>query len=90
MPVRILASRQGGALGSAILGAVAAGKAQGGYDTPEAAMKAMASRWETSYLPDPANSAVYDKLYGIYRSLHDSNVRDLMHTLSCLRRDADM
>ena len=51
MPVRIAGASQGPALGSAIFGAVAAGRERGGYDNVFDALRAMGSRSDTVYRP---------------------------------------
>ena len=71
MPVRIAGSDQGGALGSAIFGAVAAGGANGGYDDIIKACKVMGKVLDARYDPIPENAAAYDKLFAEYRTLHD-------------------
>lgn len=71
-PVRVAASHQTPALGSAMFAAVAAGSALGGYDTIVDASEAMARLGDDEYLPDVASQPVYDELFGIYRHLHDS------------------
>jgi len=71
MEIRISASAQTPGLGSAMFGAVAAGKARGGYDSIVDAAKAMSKIKDKYYKPIPANVAVYDKLYAEYRELHD-------------------
>lgn len=71
MEIRISASAQTPGLGSAMFGAVAAGKARGGYDSIVEAAKAMSKIKDKYYKPIPANVAVYDKLYAEYKKLHD-------------------
>ena len=71
MEIRISASAQTPGLGSAMFGAVAAGKTRGGYDSIMDAAKAMSKIKDKYYKPIPANVAVYDKLYAEYRKLHD-------------------
>ena len=71
MPVRIAGSAQGPALGSAIFGAVAAGRERGGYDSVLDATKAMSRVKNVVYTPMPENAAIYDKLFAEYRRLHD-------------------
>ncbi len=68
---KVAASKQAGALGSAMFGAVAAGKAAGGYDTIFEAAQHMAHLKNEVFRPIPENQAVYDKLYAEYRILHD-------------------
>jgi L-ribulokinase len=69
--IKVAAAKQTPAVGSAMFGAVAAGKAVGGYDTIFAASHKMAHLRDEVYKPNPANKAVYDKLYGMYARLHD-------------------
>lgn len=69
--IRISASPQAVALGSAMFGAVAAGKEKGGYNTIFDAAKYMAKVKEEYYKPNPENVKVYKKLYDEYKLLHD-------------------
>jgi L-ribulokinase len=71
-PVRVAESRQTPALGSAMFAAVAAGPALGGYESILEASSAMARLGDDEYLPTAAAQPIYDDLYEIYRSLHDS------------------
>lgn len=71
MELRISASAQTPALGSAMFGAVAAGKGNGGYDSIVDAAKVMGKVMDKVYRPIPENVAVYDKLYSEYKILHD-------------------
>ena len=71
MPIKIAGSAQAPALGSAIFGAVAAGKANGGYDTLDEASQVMNSLSDRIYTPNPENVKIYDKLYAEYKILHD-------------------
>lgn len=76
-PIGVHPSRQGPALGAAILGVLAAGK--GG--SPEAAIAAMASPKGTKskvYKPDRRASKAYDEVYARYRKLGDAIAR---HTI---------
>jgi L-ribulokinase len=70
-PIHVAETRQAGAFGSAMHGAVAAGQAVGGYDTIFEATRAMARLRSEAYHPIPANQKVYDKLYAEYATLHD-------------------
>ncbi len=70
-PIKVSGAKQGGAFGSAMHGAVAAGKAAGGYASIVDAAKAMARLRADAYTPNPAASAVYDQLYAEYVTLHD-------------------
>ena len=71
MPVKIAGTTQCGSLGSAILGAVAAGKANGGYDDVYEAAGIMGKVRDTVYYPNPENVEIYNKLYAEYKTLHD-------------------
>jgi L-ribulokinase len=70
--VKVAASRQTPALGSAMFGAVAAGEAAGGYNTIFEASRRMAHLRPDRYTPVPAHQAVYEKLYREYCQLHDT------------------
>jgi L-ribulokinase len=69
--VMVAASKQTPALGSAMFGAVAAGKANGGFDSIFEASQSMAHLREECYRPIPENKAVYDRLFKDYMLLHD-------------------
>ncbi len=71
MEIRISASPQAPALGSAMFGAVAAGKENGGYNTIIDAAKVMSKVKPQYYKPIPENIKIYDKLYAEYKRLHD-------------------
>jgi L-ribulokinase len=86
--VKIAASTQTPALGSAMFGAVVAGKAAGGYDSIQEASAAMASLRDERFTPIPEHTAVYDKLYQEYVILHDTfgrGVNDVMKRLKAIR-----
>jgi len=68
---KIADSAQTCALGSAMWGAVVAGKANGGYDTIEEAANKMARVKDITYKPISENVAVYKKLFAEYKKLHD-------------------
>ncbi len=59
------------ALGAAMHGAVAAGKAAGGYDSIAQAAGRMAHVQKSVYQPRPEARATYNKLFEEYRELHD-------------------
>lgn len=85
----IAASEQAGALGSAMHGAVAAGRAAGGYDTIQEAAAHMAHLRDERYRPDPAAGAIYSELYREYLHLHDYFGRgqnDAMKRLKALKQ----
>ncbi|MGV8846195.1 ribulokinase [Tessaracoccus sp.] len=87
MPISVITSEQGPALGSAIHAAVAAGL----YPDVDAAGRAMGNRREGAYTPQPAAVESYNRLYALYVAVHDHfgrDHRDVMHTLRALRREA--
>jgi L-ribulokinase len=70
--MQVAGSAQACALGAAVSAAVLAGKARGGYDSFPEAQRNMTSLKKISYQPDPARREVYDRLYSLYRQLHDA------------------
>ena len=91
LPIRVSASRQASALGSAIFGAVAAGRAAGGYDSIYDAARVMAHLSDEVYTPIPAHQVVYERLYAEYRQLHDyfgRGANDCMKRLKAIRAEA--
>ena len=71
MEIRISASSQTPALGSAMFGAVAAGKERGGYDDIKEAAKEMARLKDIVYRPNKEDAAVYSLLFAEYARLYD-------------------
>lgn len=71
-PVQISRSAQTCALGAAVSAAVVAGADAGGYDAFSDAVTAMTGVRDTTFEPIPENRAIYDKLFGLYRRLHDA------------------
>lgn len=87
MPLSVIGSSQGPALGSAMHAAVAAGA----YPDIHAAAAAMGSVEPAVYTPDPAAADAYDALYAEYHRLHawfGEGGNDVMHRLRDLRRKA--
>lgn len=72
-PITIHPSRQGPALGAAILGALAAGRQATGFASASAAVRAMASPGESARTlrPRKQSARAYDKIYSDYRRLAD-------------------
>ena len=70
--MKITRSAQTCALGSAIAGAVVAGKAAGGYDNFADAQAAMCGMKKVTYKPIPENHKVYQNLFALYSRLHDA------------------
>lgn len=90
-PIYVSASPQTPALGSAMLAAVAAGSAAGGYDSIEEAAARMARLKSEVFRPIPENVVVYDRLLQEYRILHDyfgRGVNDVMKRLKELKEHA--
>ena len=71
MEIRISASPQAPALGSAMFGAIAAGKEKGGYNSLVDAAQKMSKVREDYYKPIPENVSTYNRLYAEYKILHD-------------------
>lgn len=91
MEICISASDQTPALGSAMFGAVAAGKEKGGYDSIIEAAKVMGKVKDKYYKPIPENVKAYDKLYAEYKLLHDYFGRggnDVMKRLKKIKEEA--
>jgi len=87
--ITLAASPQTTALGAAMWGAVAAGKAGGGYDTIFEAAQRMSRLKREKYSPVAAHQAVYDSLYREYATLHDYFGRggnDVMRRLKAMRK----
>jgi L-ribulokinase len=86
--MEISRSAQTCAFGSAIAAAVVAGKAAGGYDDFAEAQTAMCGVKDISYKPIAENHKVYQRLYEIYRKLHDAfGVRAIKADLSLVMKD---
>ncbi len=86
LPLSIIDSEQGPALGSAIHAAVAAGA----YSDVPTAAKTMGKVRKGVYLPDEGRAAAYDLLFEEYLALHDHFGRrtSTMRKLKAIRRAA--
>ncbi|HXH79742.1 ribulokinase [Nocardioides sp.] len=86
LPLSIIDSEQGPALGSAIHAAVAAGA----YPDVPTAAKQMGKVRRHVYLPDQTRASAYDALFEQYVALHDHFGRSstTMRRLKAIRRDA--
>ncbi|RSM88663.1 ribulokinase [Kibdelosporangium aridum] len=84
LPLSVIGSAQGPALGSAIHAAVAAGA----YPDIRAAAEAMGSVRKDAYLPIEANVEAYQEIFEEYRSLHDyfGQGNGVMHRMRERRR----
>lgn len=58
-------------MGAAMLGAVAAGSTNGGYDSIQQAGKAMGGGIKKTYEPQGKHRDIYNRLYAQYVRLHD-------------------
>ncbi len=91
LPIKVSASKQTPALGSAMFGAVAAGKGLGGYDSIYDAARVMAHLKDEVYLPNPENQKMYEKIYAEYVILHDyfgRGANDVMKRLKNIKAEA--
>ncbi len=68
---KVAESAQTCALGSAMWGAVAAGKARGGYDDITVAAQEMARVKDKTFTPNAEAHAIYARLFAEYKRLHD-------------------
>jgi L-ribulokinase len=87
LPISVIDSEQGPALGSALHAAVAAGLHPDIY----AAAAAMGKLRRDVYRPDAARATAYDELYALYGAVHDHFGRDqrgLMRSLTAIRHRA--
>ncbi len=89
-PIRLAKSSQSSALGAAMFGAVAAGKARGGYDTIYEAIPRMGGTKNRLYRPDEKNHAIYSALFKEYLDLHDyfgRGANDAMKRLRAIKAE---
>ncbi len=87
MTVSVPSWREIAARGAALFGAVAAGV----YEDIGAAIAATRPESSRTFTPEPAAKAVYDKVYGIYRTLYDTLGRsdvELLHGLKKIRAES--
>jgi L-ribulokinase len=71
-PLGLARSQQTCALGSAMLGAVAAGRERGGFDTLDEARASMTGLRPETQRPDPGRVNTYGRLFPLYVALHDA------------------
>ena len=72
LPVVVPVSSQVPARGSALFGAVAAGRERGGFGAIAEAAKALRPPTGSTYTPEPKATAIYGEVYGIWKDLHDT------------------
>lgn len=90
MPVYIAGSDQGGALGSAVFGSVAASSEKGGHDDLFKAARIMGKLKDVVYYPNPENAKRYTQLYKEYELLHDyfgKGANDVMKRLKSIKKE---
>jgi L-ribulokinase len=90
--VRVPASSQVPARGSALFGAVAAGPEVSGLAGIAEAARALRPGTRQTYRPDPRATVVYDHLYALWAQLHDTFGRSQvawLHELKRLKYQAD-
>ena len=88
--LKIAASDQAAALGSAVYAAIAAGKKAGGYDTYSEAVQHMSKVRENYYTPQEKCTEVYKKMYSIYCQFGDmmgQNGKHLFDELTVLKTE---
>ncbi len=71
LDINLGASSQTTALGASILGAMAAGSAEGGYDSFEEAIGKMTKPAQKVYKPHPVSQRIYNKIFKNYVLLHN-------------------
>ncbi|MGG4092618.1 ribulokinase [Paenibacillus lautus] len=84
--IMVADSKQTPALGAAMFAAVAAGQAQGGYDSIIDAAEKMARVKEETFKPIPEHVEVYEQLYQEYSKLHDYFGRGENNVMKRLKR----
>ena len=89
LPFRVGASKQTGALGSAIFAAAAASTEKGGYANVTDAAEHMGAVSDVVYTPNPEALSVYEKLYAEYVRLHDTFGRGENDVMKRLRKIAE-
>jgi len=91
MEIRISASPQAPALGSAMFASIASGIEKGGYESIVEAAEHMSKVKAEYYKPIPENVEAYEKLYAEYKKLHDYFGRgdnDVMKRLKKIKASA--
>jgi len=89
--IKISGSPQAPALGSAMFGAVAAGRAAGGFDTIQEAAAVMAKVKDHTYRPVAENARTYNRLFAEYRIVHDyfgRGANDIMKRLKQIKKES--
>jgi len=87
MPLSVIGSEQGPAVGSAIHAAVAAGA----YPDIHAAARTMGNVRRSVHVPDEERARAYDALFDEYTTLHEyfgRGANDVLHRLRRIRTEA--
>ena len=90
--LKIAASDQAAALGSAIYAAIAAGEEAGGYPAYPDAVQHMSRVKEEVYTPKKENTVIYEKIYSIYCQFGDMMGQDgkhLFYELAALKAETN-
>jgi L-ribulokinase len=86
--MKVSRSAQTCALGSAIAGAVVAGKAAGGHDNYANAQAVMCGVKDKTFKPIAKNVEIYKQVYKLYKQLHDSfGIKDHTDNLYNVMKD---
>jgi L-ribulokinase len=86
--MKISRSVQTCALGSAVAGAVVAGKAAGGHDSYVDAQAVMCGVKDKTFKPIAKNVEIYKQVYKLYKQLHDSfGIKDHTENLYNVMKD---
>ncbi|MFB5188809.1 ribulokinase [Alicyclobacillus fastidiosus] len=86
LPVVVRDSKEIPARGAAMFGAVAAGAKVGGFDSITSASDVLAAPIQRTYQPNAAAREAYDRLYQIYRELHEYLGEKNVHLLHRLKQ----
>jgi L-ribulokinase len=90
-PVRVPSSSQVPARGSALFGAVAAGPEASGFSNVAEAARTLRPGTASTYNPHPSATDTYERVYRIFKELHDMLGRERsvwLHGLKQLKRQA--
>ena len=90
MEIKVVSNTLTTAIGAAMLGAVAAGKENGGYESLVEATKNMSNPKGVTFKPIPSNVLIYEKLYEEYVKLQvyfGKEVNPVMKRLKEIQRD---
>jgi len=90
MEIKVVSTTLTTAIGAAMLGAVAAGKENGGYESLVEATKNMSNPKGVTFNPIPSNVLIYEKLYKEYVKLQvyfGKEVNPVMKRLKEIQRD---